>query len=242
VIKKSINSSEKVKKVWFKKRKIHHFSDLPFEIRHQLEKLKARLSLGNPAQKAKSILMTSYNHGEGTSTLAAFFAECLAQDKNLNILLVDANTRTPSLHKLYIPKDSHKSLSFSDMLSEQTDGLALSKPSSYTNLHFVPCGEIIRHPSQDMNMKFFKNYSKNMQRLYDFVIFDSSPIGKYYDPIVVAAFLDGVILVVEAEKTPHGELRRAKEMLLDRKISILGVILNKCRFPIPRFLFERLFK
>jgi capsular exopolysaccharide synthesis family protein len=226
----------------FRKRKILRFPDLPLEMRHQLEKLKAGLLLGNPTQKAKSILITSYNHGEGTSTVAANFAECLAQEKDTNILLVDANIRTPGLHSVYVPKDLQKALSFSDILSGQVKGLSISKPLPHTNLFFVPCGDVIHYPSQDLNVKLFKTYGKSLLRQYDFVIFDSSPIGIYYDPIVLGADLDGVILVVEAEKTPLGELRRAKEMLQDRKVPILGVILNKCRFPIPRFVFERLFK
>ena len=234
-------NSKKVRRRSFRKEKTLRFSHLPPEARHQFEKLKSSLSLGNPAQKVKSILISSYNHGEGTSTVAANFAECLAQDMNLKILLVDANTRRPSLHRVFNPKGSSNTPGFSEIVIKQTVTPALPKPSSSSNLSFVPCGSITHHPSGVFNHALFKAFSHKAKQLYDFVIFDSSPLGRYYDSIVLASNLDGVILVVEAEKTTSYDLKRAKEMLQDKNIHLLGVILNKRKFPIPRFVFERFF-
>lgn len=238
---KNSENSEKVRRRSFRKRKTFRFSDLSPEVRHQLEKLKASITLASGDQETKSILFSSYNRAEGTSTVAANFAECVAQDKSLKILLIDANTRSPSLHRTFNPKGSHRTLGFSDMLSDQTVTTTLPKPSSNSNLSFVPCGNVTHHPSQVFNHALFKAFIDKAKQFYDFVIFDSSPIGKYYDSIILASNLDGVILVVEAEKTTSYDLKRAKEMLQDRNIHLLGVILNRRKFPIPRLIFERFF-
>ena len=218
------------------------FSDLPIETRHQFEKLKSHIILGNSSKRIKSILFSSYNHGEGTSTIVANFAESLAQDRKYRILTVDANTRTPSLHGIAGYDNPAKKLFFSDILTQQFSTLALPNPSLSSNMSLIPSGRIVYHPSQVFDHTQFVNFIDCTTNLFDLVIFDSSPIGKYYDSIVLASYVDGVILVVEAEKTSSNELKRVKEMLVDKNIPILGVILNRRKFRIPNFVFNSFLK
>lgn len=234
---------EKSKKQTYKRRHGQQlrFSDLTLEARHQLEKLKSSIILRDANQSTRSILFSSYNHGEGTSTVTANFAEALAQDEKYKILLVDANTRCPRLHKIFNPDKPKTTMAFSDLLSKQITTSNLPEPSSGCNLSITLCGDIAYHPSQVFDHARFTNFIKCVTKLFDFVIFDSSPIGRYYDSIVLASHVDGVILVVEAEETPCYELKRAKQILQDRNIPILGVVLNRRRFHIPDFIFQRFF-
>ena len=57
-----------------------------------------RTRINNPM---KSIMVTSANHGEGTSTLVVNLAFAFALGDKSRVLLVDANIRRPSLHKLF---------------------------------------------------------------------------------------------------------------------------------------------
>ncbi|NVM20222.1 MAG: CpsD/CapB family tyrosine-protein kinase [Desulfobacterales bacterium] len=215
------------------------FSDLPLGVRHQFEQLKSSIILGSSAQRIKSILFTSYNHGEGTSTVIANFAESLVQDRKYKILMVDANTRSPALHQLAGVNNPDDNLVFSDMLTQQIAESDLPKPSPTSNLSLVPCGSTAYHPSQIFDHTKFSNFINRVTKLFDFVIFDSSPVGKYYDPVILASHVDGVILVVQAEKTPFHELKRANQILQDGNIPILGAVLNRRRFYIPQVIFER---
>jgi len=56
----------------------------------------------------------------------------------------------------------------------------------------------------------------------------------------IADLMDGVILVVEAEKTRWEVASRAKEDLLQANSKILGVILNRRQFHIPEWLYKTL--
>ncbi len=214
------------------------FSDLPPDVRLQFEKLKSSVILAKKSEKRNSILFSSYNHGEGTSTVAVNFAESLAQDRNQKVLVVDANTRTPSLHKIAAAHGLNDSLAFSDILTKPLEKLIQPKPSVDCNLSFVTSGDARYHPSHAFDHSRFEKFVASATRLFDFLIFDSSPIGRYYDPIVLASHVDGVILVTQAEKTPCHELRRAKQMLREANIEILGVVLNRRKFHIPDFVFE----
>ena len=220
------------------KGKYLHFSDLPFEARDQLEKLKSSILLRNTSQNTRTILFASYNRGEGTSTVAVNFAESLAQDRNSKIVLVDGNTRNPCLHRFF---DLDNTVGFSDLLIKKLEISEIVRISTTPNLFLIPSGKITYHLSQVLDNSQFKNFLDKVKEQYDFIIFDASPIGKYYDSIVLASQIDGVILVVQAEKTHWYNIKRAKQMLEDKRIPILGVVLNRRKYYIPRFIFERLF-
>lgn len=234
-------TSEKSKKHTEKRKKgvTRCFSDLPVGVRYQFEKLKSSVILGTGAQRIKSILFSSYNHVEGTTTVAANFAEALAEDKRYKILMIDANTRTPALHRIVNGLQPNDNFAFSDVLTQQVEKWTLPKPSAATNLSLVASGDISYHPSQVFDHTRFEKFISSVTELFDFVIFDSSPIGQYYDSIVLGSRVDGVILVIEAEKTQLHEAKWAKQMLEDRNIPILGVVLNRRRFRIPPFIFQR---
>jgi capsular exopolysaccharide synthesis family protein len=221
------------------KGKIPLFSDLPPAVRLQFEKLKSNLVLGTTGERPKSILFSSYSHGEGTSTVVVNFVESLAQDRKYNILMIDANTRTPGLQEMANSFVVDNNMVFSDLLDPDAEEPLLPKPSNESNLFLVPSGSVTYHPSQIFDHVRFAKFIKHATEVFDFVVFDSSPIGKYHDAVLLASHVDGVILVTQAERTPLHELRRAKQTFQDGNIRILGVVLNRRRFYIPPAVFER---
>src|SRR5439155_22665743 len=58
---------------------------------------------------------------------------------------------------------------------------------------------------------------------------DSPPVLLVADPTVLAAAADGVILVAAAGQTRMDDLTRARQVLAQGPVRMLGVILNKVR-------------
>jgi Mrp family chromosome partitioning ATPase len=56
------------------------------------------------------------------------------------------------------------------------------------------------------------------------IIIDSPPILSTPDPLVIARYVDGVLLVVRAGKTPRDYLTKAIQSL--NSSQVLGVVLN----------------
>jgi len=225
-----------------RKSKAAPFSELSPEIRCQLEKLKSSVILSAAKKRVRSLLFLSYSHGEGTTTVATYFARSLAQDKRYKTLMVDANTRTPGLKYLERGAAGNGNFAFSDLFAGEVENWTLPKPSADSKLSVIPSGNTAYHPSQVFDHSQFAKFINSAKKLFHFIIFDSSPIGQYYDSIVVGSHVDGVILVIQAERTQLHELRWAKQMLQDRDIPILGAVLNRRRFRIPAFVFERFFR
>ena len=55
----------------------------------------------------------------------------------------------------------------------------------------------------------------------------------------VANLADGVIMVVEAERTGWHVVKEARDLLRQANAEILGVVLNKRKFYVPDWLYRR---
>jgi len=68
---------------------------------------------------------------------------------------------------------------------------------------------------------------KEMRERYPerFIIFDSSSLLSYADPLVFSKFVDAVLLVVASEKTSRQDLKRSLELLEGK--TLIGTVLNR---------------
>ena len=72
----------------------------------------------------------------------------------------------------------------------------------------------------------------------DWILFDSPAIHKYSDAALLANEMDGVIIVVQAEKTKWEVAQRARDIITKGNVQILGAVLNKKQFHIPALLYK----
>jgi capsular exopolysaccharide synthesis family protein len=217
------------------------FLQLPPAVRAQFEKLASSIVIAQKKQTVRSIVFSSYDHGEGTSTIVKYFAESLALGQKNKVLVVDANTRTPGLGRGSNGNGAKETCSFSTLFTGQIDDFELPKPGPDSSFATLPRGDVAYHPSQVFDHKQFSAFIHKAKKLFHFVIFDSSPIGLYYDSIVLSSHVDGIILVVQAEKTQPNEVKWARQMLQDSDIPLLGIVLNRRKYYIPTFVFEKFF-
>ena len=63
----------------------------------------------------------------------------------------------------------------------------------------------------------------------DIVIFDSPPLLSVTDPMLVARLVDGILLVVDAEKTGKGTVKRGMETPLTGNSVLVGTVMNKVK-------------
>jgi Mrp family chromosome partitioning ATPase len=81
---------------------------------------------------------------------------------------------------------------------------------------------------------------ETMKRQFRLIVFDLPPIATHASCMSVASTLDGVVLVIEAEKVRGQVAVRACEQLARAKVAVLGVVLNKRRLHVPEWLYRRL--
>ena len=75
---------------------------------------------------------------------------------------------------------------------------------------------------------------------FSYVLIDAPPLSHYADAAVFGRMADGLVMVLEANTTRRETARKAKQLLDDCGVSVLGAVLNKRMFPIPERVYRRL--
>lgn len=182
--------------------------------------------IANKQPGSMSILVTSSAPKEGKSTSSSNLAITLAQMNN-KVVVVDIDMRRPTVHgKFGLKKDNGSS----DFLIDDTLLVAdVVKHSGIPNLDVVTSGFIPPNPSELLASERMDQFIRELEGVYDYVIFDSPPIIAVTDAIIMSKKVDKVLVVLRVAFTEKAVLTRANEILknVDKKID--GYIVNGIR-------------
>ena len=171
-------------------------------------------------QKSKGILgMYSYSPGEGKSYLAAQFATFLALNGYKSIL-IDLDFQNPSLHKL-LKLESEKGLS--EYCAGELAFEDLIQSTNIDNLSFIPAGtySLLQIPIHIINEMIGK-----LKNEFDFVIFDSSPVGIDSSMRNVMTICDLNYFIVSRTRTHKSHLPQIKDIISHVPQSNLNFVFN----------------
>ena len=201
------------------------------------EELKTRLQTQHSNGSIKTLMFTGTIHGEGSTTTAAGFASSLAEGYQLKVLLMDLNFRTPGLHKFFDTDETHRLL---DIFSDKNGFESILSGVSHGNLHVITCSGDISASAALFESEWFAEFLKTMRASFDYVILDAPPVTVFSDAQILGRQVDGVILIVESGKTRRQVALKAKLDIEAAGGNFLGVVLNKRKFYIPKWIYRRL--
>jgi capsular exopolysaccharide synthesis family protein len=187
----------------------------------QYRKLAAALHHAQADRGLKLIMVASANPGEGKSLTASNLALTLSESYQRSVLLIDADLRRPALHEIFgLPNDTGLS-----------DGLALESVKRLSVIEVSPrlavlrSGQPILDPTSALTSAQMRLVLDEARASYDFTIIDTPPIGLLSDAKLLVEMVDGVVLVVEAARTPYPDLLKAIEVI--GRDHVLGAVLNR---------------
>lgn len=169
------------------------------------------------------ILVTSSFPSEGKTTVSLNLALAIAQEIQKKAILIDADLRRPSTYF-----ESHRnSKGLSNYLLGQMDLSEILVNSDIENLSFIPAGPSPKKSSELIGTARMKELLTSLREFGDdtYVIIDSPPILATTEPTLLSKMVEGVILVVMADRAPRESVRRAIQSI-DRE-KIIGVVLNQ---------------
>lgn len=190
----------------------------------------------------KTILVTSAHPSEGKTSVLTNLGLTIAQT-GAKTVLVSSDLRRPTLAHTFGIKEEpgfneviNKSVSLEGALRSISDimlgELKLDKimeSPGIENISVLPAGRIPANPAELLESKETQSVMLELRRRFDVILFDSPPILPITDATLLAAKVDGVILVYEAGRTARSALLRAKLQLESAGAKIIGVILNHIR-------------
>ena len=168
------------------------------------------------------VQVTSPQAGDGKSTLAANLAVSIAQSGR-RVLLIDADFRRPTVHKLFGLSNSEGSTSVLTGTAELADAV---QSSGIDNLDILTCGPQPANPAELAISGELRDLLEVLKSKYEFVIVDSPPLLAVTDPSGIAARVDGVLLTMRLGKTTRGQLKQAYELLQSVEANVTGLVVN----------------
>jgi non-specific protein-tyrosine kinase len=182
-----------------------------------------------------SLLVTSANPYEGKTFTAINLGVSIAQELDRTVLIVDCDLKNHSNfnHHKTFGKDffgTQMDEGLSNYLLEQGELQDLFINPGIERLVLLPAGRPLPNSSEMLGsprMEILVNDIKCRYPEDRIVIFDSSSLLTSADPLVLTRFVDGILLVVEEEKTTTEDLEKVAELLKDK--TVIGTVMNKTR-------------
>ncbi|WP_430334164.1 polysaccharide biosynthesis tyrosine autokinase [Rhodococcus sp. ACT016] len=177
------------------------------------------LEVDNPP---RVISITSSLPGEGKTTTAINLSLAIAE-AGFSVCLVDADLRRPRVAK-YL--DLIGSVGMSTVLSGQADLDDVLQSTSLGNVSVLASGPLPPNPSELLGSTHAEKLIADLRKKFDFVVIDASPLLPVTDAAVLAAKVDGSLVVVRHGKTKREQVSRAIGNLRSVGATVLGTILT----------------
>lgn len=200
---------------------VHHPNQ---EASEAIRLLRANIEFASSANRITSLAVASPGRGEGKSTVISNLALSMAQ-AGMRTILIDADLRNPSQHRIF---GIGNSLGLSSWLKRTTEPwLELASETTVRNLLVIPSGPVPSNPADLLSLGRLRQLLIAIGDSADIVLIDTSPVLDSSDALLVAAEVDGVLLVSQYQRTRLGALRRAAAALRLSSARIVGVVLNQ---------------
>ena len=206
------------------------FETMP-EVREAFLYLKDDLLASMPPGQAPYILaVTSCRRGEGVTTVAAGLAWALAGFEQLKVLLVDASLNHPGEKRFNgISLPGLKELSLEQVRRHAAPQEAARETPTGEDGRLTPFAHPLQFPGL---LPAVKGYGSGI------VVLDLPPVQESSAVLKVASQADGILLVVQAEKVHQEVAARIRDRSEKMGGRLIGLVLNKRRYYIPRLLYR----
>ena len=194
-------------------------------ISEDIRTIRTNLQFTSSDEESKVILVTSSIPGEGKSFISSNLATAFAQTGE-STLLIDCDLRLGRTHKIFGLSNEK---GFSNLLIGQNvvDCADYIKKTSIPDLYVIPRGTVPPNPSELLNSSNAKKVVKFLREKFDHIIFDGVPVNGLPDSLIVAGFVDRVVLVTSVGYTSIDELNEAKKALEKIDANIAGIVVNR---------------
>ena len=187
--------------------------------------LRTSLEFSSLDRPLRSLLVTSPAADEGKSVTLANLAVVMAEGGR-KVILVDGDLRRPALHQIFGASNER---GLSDLVLQEGDLDAVPlQETGVPGLHLLTSGQMPQNQTASVLLG-----SARMGALVtaltgqaDLVLFDAPPVIAVTDAVLLAARVDGTLLVIRAGSTQREHVLHAKALLEKVNAHLVGAALT----------------
>lgn len=212
-----------------KKNKIDRSIDteaLGFQVRESYKAARTNIAYSIIKKGCKKIAFTSSTKGEGKTVTSINVASALAQQVDTKVLIIECDLRRPRVNTALKISPAP---GLTNYLNEECTLEEAIKDTKIDNLKAITYGAIPPNPSELLASELMADLIKTVEKEFDYIIFDTPPVGVVIDAVPILKAADGVVIVVRNASTTYPELSKTVEIIERTNAKIIGVILNRVK-------------
>ena len=194
------------------------------EVQNSAKTLFANIRFLSPDKPIRSIAITSSVPAEGKTTTAVQLAEAIASSDK-TVLLVECDMRK---HDLSSVLHAHCPLGLYAVMTEEEDLDEAVVETDTPNMFFLDIEPSIPNPTDIISSDSFKNLTKKLAENYDYVLYNTPPVGTFVDAAVLSTLMDGTLFVIRMNSTKRDEVVNAFEQLRKAGGNVIGSVATFC--------------
>ena len=171
----------------------------------------------------KTLFITSCSKGEGKTSAAYALARGFAHIGR-HVLLIDADMRRPSMHKMFAMEND---AGLVDLLSRQKGIEQVVRETSVEGLDFIPAGRAVPNPAELLTASTLPWLLGQLEEGFDLIVIDGPPTLGLADAPSIAAHVEATLFVIDATQARRRVIRSALRRLRISRAKLFGVILNR---------------
>lgn len=161
-------------------------------------------------------------NNNSVSIVTANLAIAMAQ-AGKNVLLVDCNLRNPKQHELF----GLQSNGLTDCILLGGNYETFVHQMAQDNLFVLAAGKPVTNPVETLLSANMQSILYAAKGTYDVILLDMPPVGTLADTVALGTKTDGVLLVLANKKDKVEQAQKAKDVLIQAGVAILGCVLDK---------------
>ncbi|MCA9766435.1 MAG: CpsD/CapB family tyrosine-protein kinase [Carnobacterium sp.] len=193
-------------------------------IAEQFRTIRTNIQFSMVDTELKTLVVTSAAPGAGKSTVSANLAITMAM-QGKSVLLVDTDLRKPTVHKTFkLPNKE----GLTTLLTEKEaviKKIAHRMPTE--GLYVITSGIIPPNPSELLASNRMSLLIKELEEIFDLIIFDTPPVIAVTDAQVMASKVDGTLFVINKGVADKEMVKKSKELLDMVHANVIGAVFNR---------------
>lgn len=185
--------------------------------------LRVNLRMQAADNPARTIAVTSSLPGDGKSTISTRLAQTFAQIGS-SVVVADCDLRKPTLARYM---GVSQPLGVTNVLVAGHPPRELLTDTGVPGLRVLSSGPIPPNPSVLLGLPRFGQLVDELRAEADYVVIDTPPVPAGVDTSAIAQVVDGVVLVVDLNRTNREALEATRDQLEQARARLLGVVLNR---------------
>ncbi len=182
----------------------------------------------------RTLLFSPVHPKEDVSIIVANVGVFLSKRLGLRTLIIDADLRHPTLHKVFGEKNE---VGLSQLLEGSTSSENTLRHMG-EKLSVMTAGRSLSDPGTLLDSTSFAKHLNYLKSLYDIVLIQGSNLRDYRDAALIGPASDGVVVVVGESTVRRQVVQYAVKHLREHRTKVIGAIMPNREYLIPKFLYE----